>query len=166
MGDGLSGTTSIFGLHLWAVVGICVGAAIVLLLFFISLWLASRRSKAGKGGSSTKPTIPAVSKEIQEIQIHQTQVQPNQLFPDPPDPLPEEEGPVGYNRINIEIGKDHRIAYPDRYYGGSSSHGSGEAPRSGGGGGGGSGSDQPGQVVLFFTFPEFLLLCVGRSIIF
>ncbi|OWM66270.1 probable serine/threonine-protein kinase At1g01540 [Punica granatum] len=145
MGDQLSGTTSIFGLHLWVVVGICVGAAIVLLLFFISLWLASRRSKASKGGcGSTKPTIPAVSKEIQEIQIHQvhTKVQPDPLFPDPPDPLPEEESLVGYNRIHIEIGKDHRIAYPDRYYGGSSSHGSGEAPRSGGG------SDQPGQAVV------------------
>ncbi|KAK4760877.1 hypothetical protein SAY87_005770 [Trapa incisa] len=140
MSDGLSGTTSIFGLHLWAVVGICVGAAIVLLLFFISLCLASRRSKATKGSGSAKATIPAVSKEIQEIQIHQTQVQPNQLFPDPPDPLPEEEGPVGYNRIHIDIGKGHRIAYPERYYGGSSSHGSGEAPRSGG--------DQPGQPVV------------------
>ncbi|KAK4754110.1 hypothetical protein SAY87_002214 [Trapa incisa] len=119
MRDGLSGTTSIFGLHLSAVVGICVGAAIVLLLFFISLWLASRRSKATKGRrGSAKATIPAVSKEIQEVQIHQTQVQPNQLFLDPPDPLPEEEGPVGYNRIHIKIGKDHRIAYPERYYGG------------------------------------------------
>lgn len=123
MADQLSGTTSIFGLHLWVVVGICVGVAIVLFLFFISLWLASRRSK------NKLPTIPVVSKEIQVAHHHQTQVKPDS-FPDP-DPLPEEEN---YNRIHIEIGKDHRISYPERYHA-TSSHGSGEASRSGGGGG-------------------------------
>lgn len=37
----------------------------------------------------------------------------------------EEESTVGLNRIHIEIGKDHRITYPERICGGSS-HGSGE----------------------------------------
>lgn len=36
----------------------------------------------------------------------------------------EEEGSVGINRIHIELGKDHRITYPERS--GASSHGSGE----------------------------------------
>jgi len=41
--------------------------------------------------------------------------------------FPEEESPVGYHhRIHIEIGKDHRISYPEPFYRSSSSHGSGE----------------------------------------
>lgn len=51
-----------------------------------------------------------------------------------PEPQPEEESPgAGRHRIHIEIGKDHRISYPDRGGGGGggggggSSHGSGEA---------------------------------------
>ncbi|KAK6258548.1 hypothetical protein SCA6_013022 [Theobroma cacao] len=133
MADQLSNTTSIFGLRLWVVVGVCVGAAFVLLLFLISLWLASKRTKHKP---SSKPKIPAVSKEIQEIKIdppkpHRTQIQADP-YPDP-DPstgierqallLPlEEESPTGYHGIHIEIGKDHRISYP-----GLSPHTSGEA---------------------------------------
>ncbi|KAL3726014.1 hypothetical protein ACJRO7_030972 [Eucalyptus globulus] len=149
MSDQLSKATSVFGLNLWVVVGICVGVAIVLLLFFISLWLTSRKSRtaprplpaggSGSGGGHHLTSIPAVSKEIQEIQIQHSQVQPDP-FPDPPDPLPEEESLIGYNRIHIEIGKDHRISYPERYYG-SSSHGSG------GGGGGGEGGPRSGDQV-------------------
>lgn len=151
MSDQLSKATSVFGLNLWVVVGICVGVAIVLLLFFISLWLTSRKSRtaprplpaggSGSGGGHHLTSIPAVSKEIQEIQIQHSQVQPDP-FPDPPDPLPEEESLIGYNRIHIEIGKDHRISYPERYYG-SSSHGSG----GGGGEGGPRSGDQVAAVV-------------------
>lgn len=61
--DQLSETTSIFGLKLWAVIGIGVGIVIVLLLFCLSLWLSSRKK--------TRPTpqsriilIPKISKEI------------------------------------------------------------------------------------------------------
>ncbi|KAK3416235.1 hypothetical protein EUGRSUZ_H01685 [Eucalyptus grandis] len=148
MSDQLSKATSVFGLNLWVVVGICVGVAIVLLLFFISLWLTSRKSRTaprplpagGSGSGHHLTSIPAVSKEIQEIQIQHSQVQPDP-FPDPPDPLPEEESLIGYNRIHIEIGKDHRISYPERYYG-SSSHGSG-----GGGEGGPRSGDQVAAVV-------------------
>ena len=152
LNDQLSKRTSIFGLRLWVVLGICVGAAIVLVLFLISLWFTSRRnsSAASSSSSTSKPNdnnnnkssqsltiIPNVSKEIQEIRID----------PDPnlklsnPDPLPkseplprpqqllllqqEEENPVsGRNRIHIEIGKDHRISYPERVTG--SGHGNGE----------------------------------------
>ncbi|KAI6695214.1 hypothetical protein NL676_022924 [Syzygium grande] len=123
-------TTSVFGLNLWVVVGICVGVAIVLLLFFISLWLTSRKSRTARPTPGNLTSIPVVSKEIQEIQIPHSQVQPDPC-PDP-EPLPEEESLIGYNRIHIEIGKDHRISYPERYYG-SSSHGSGGegGPRSG-----------------------------------
>ncbi|XP_021284602.1 probable serine/threonine-protein kinase At1g01540 [Herrania umbratica] len=145
LNDRLSKRTSIFGLRLWVVLGICVGAAIVIVLFLISLWFTSKRqnkatsSNNNNAKSTHNSTIPSVSKEIQEIRVdpsrhsnpdsklHQT---PN------PDPLPESEpvlvlhseedsSPVsGRNRIHIEIGKDRRIAYPER--GAGSDHGSGE----------------------------------------
>ncbi|KAI9107103.1 hypothetical protein K1719_022631 [Acacia pycnantha] len=144
--DELSKHTSIFGLRLWVVLGICVGAAIVILLFIISLWFAAKRNNASKLKSCQKPTninIPNVSKEIQEIRIDHSRepTKPN-LVPDP-DPFPEsqsealdraqaillqqeDESPgTGPHKIHIEIGKGHRISYPER--GGGSSHGSGEA---------------------------------------
>lgn len=143
LNDELSKHTSIFGLRLWVVVGICVGAGIVLVLFLISLWFTSRRNNSAK--SSHKPTIPNVSKEIQEIRIDHSRnpANPNSdpkiHHPSISNPLPEsdafagaerllqpgEESPVGLQRIHIEIGKDHRISFPER--GGGSSHGSGEA---------------------------------------
>ncbi|XP_030950245.1 probable serine/threonine-protein kinase At1g01540 [Quercus lobata] len=153
LNDQLSKRTSIFGLRLWVVLGMCVGAAIVLVLFLISLWFISRRnSSAASSSSSASSTskhnnkssqsltiIPNVSKEIQEIRIDQD---PKPKPTSNPDPLPElepvaarpqllllqqqeEESPAtGKNRIHIEIGKDHRISYPERVTG--SSHGSGE----------------------------------------
>uniref|UniRef100_A0A2N9H5T4 non-specific serine/threonine protein kinase n=1 Tax=Fagus sylvatica TaxID=28930 RepID=A0A2N9H5T4_FAGSY len=152
LNDQLSKRTSIFGLRLWVVLGICVGAAIVLVLFLISLWFTSRRnsSAASSSSSTSKPNdnnnnkssqsltiIPNVSKEIQEIRID-PDPNPKLSNPDPlpeSEPLPrpqqllllqqEEENPVsGRNRIHIEIGKDHRISYPERVTG--SGHGSGE----------------------------------------
>ncbi|OMO74671.1 hypothetical protein COLO4_26544 [Corchorus olitorius] len=143
----LSKRTSIFGLRLWVVLGICVGAAIVIVLFLISLWFTSKRQNKATGNSSNsvKPThnstiIPSVSKEIQEIRIDPSRHSNVELKPHQasnPDPLPESEtalvlhseeenSPVSArNRIHIEIGKDHRIAYPER--GTGSGHGSGEA---------------------------------------
>ncbi|XP_077230275.1 putative serine/threonine-protein kinase At1g01540 [Tasmannia lanceolata] len=143
LNDKLSKPTSIFGLHLWVVVGICVGAAFVLLLFLISLWLTSKHR------TSHKPTIPNVSKEIQVVQIDHQDTKPSpqidhqdtkpspQIATNPlPDsesistiehqtllPPPEEESPIGLHRIHIETGKDHRISYPERA---GSSHGSSE----------------------------------------
>lgn len=159
LNDRLSKRTSIFGLQLWVVLGICVGAAIVLVLFLISLWYTSRRNSSSSSStpsskvankSSQILNIPNVSKEIQEIRIDHSR-DPTQPQPDTstnacnqvsdPDPLPEAEplcraqallpqqgegSPVsGRKRIHIEIGKDHRISYPERV--GGSSHGSGEA---------------------------------------
>ncbi|KAL6010758.1 hypothetical protein ACLOJK_001200 [Asimina triloba] len=150
LNDQLSKHTSIFGLRLWVVVGICLGAAFVLLLFLISLWLASKRNSS-KLKTSQKPTIPNVSKEIQEIridhphqsraphaqdpkptcQILQNPLPESELVPTSIEPLallpaPEDDSPVCLNRIHIEIGKDHRILYPERQGGGSSSHTSGD----------------------------------------
>ncbi|WOL16056.1 putative serine/threonine-protein kinase [Canna indica] len=154
LSDELSKRTVIFGLHLWVVIGICVGAAFVLLLFLISLWLASKR-RTGPATHQPKPprstSIPSVSKEIQEIRVDTSRppedIPPGQA-PQKQLPLrsnnttapverpsllppPEEESPGAKQRIHIEIGKDHRIAYPERsggVGGGSgSSHASGES---------------------------------------
>ncbi|XP_022768741.1 probable serine/threonine-protein kinase At1g01540 [Durio zibethinus] len=148
LNDQLSKRTSIFGLRLWVVLGICVGAAIVIFLFLISLWFTSKRQNKATGSSSSNnnvkpthnPTIPNVSKEIQEIRVDRSRHSNQDLKLNQasnPDPLPESESvlvlhseedssPVsGRNRIHIEIGKDHRIAYPEP--GTGSGHGSGEA---------------------------------------
>ncbi|GKV10254.1 hypothetical protein SLEP1_g21647 [Rubroshorea leprosula] len=140
LNDKLSKKTSIFGLRLWVVLGICVGAAIVLVLFLISLWFTSKRNKKSNPlKSSQNLTIPNVSKEIQEIRIDPSrhanpELKPHQASnPEPlleSDPIlvlhQEEESTVaGRNRIHIEIGKDHRISYPEKSAG--SGNGSGEA---------------------------------------
>ncbi|XP_061970361.1 probable serine/threonine-protein kinase At1g01540 isoform X2 [Populus nigra] len=151
MSDQLSKPTSVFGLRLWVVLGVCVGTAIVLLLFFITLWLASKSKKS----TNNEPKIPIVSKEIQEIRIDQS-IKPNRaqmqthqfqdqemitrkergdfllLMP------PEEESPVKYHGIQIDIGKGHLISYPGS---------SGEAPRGGGGGNGGGGDQVAAMMV-------------------
>ncbi|XP_008784184.2 probable serine/threonine-protein kinase At1g01540 [Phoenix dactylifera] len=130
----LSEPTAIFGLHLWAVVGICVGAAFVLFLFLLSLWYASKRR--------TGPTIPNISKEIQEVGAdHPSRPSGPKPFAQfllnpPSDSQPsvllpvkrqsEEEAPAGLQKIRVETGKDHRITFPERRSGGGSSHGSGE----------------------------------------
>lgn len=140
MNDQLSRPTSIFGLRLWVVLGVCVGAAIVLLLFLISIWLVSKRSKTNP---THRASIPIVSKEIHEIRIdhhHDSKLKGTRILSEPSpelDPLPgierqallpasEEENPSGINRIQFEIGKNHRISFPERALARSSSHGSGE----------------------------------------
>ncbi|KAG8377579.1 hypothetical protein BUALT_Bualt08G0047800 [Buddleja alternifolia] len=131
LNDELSKRTSIFGLRLWVVLGICVGAAIVILLFLISLWITSRRNnkKSSLTFSTHKinstTTIPKVSREIQEIRVDPTRkpdANPKLLLLPASDPIPE-PGPCEDQRIHIEIGKGHRITYPDKA---GSGHGSGE----------------------------------------
>ena len=128
----------------------------MLLLVLISLWLASKRSTT----KTKRPTIPDVSKEIQEIRVEPSRTRQNHhddssspsssskpngppLQPEPvpePDPVPlppptEEDGNnnnqavLGFNRIQFEIGKNHRISYPERAFvrSSSQSHGNGEA---------------------------------------
>ncbi|XP_010422566.1 PREDICTED: probable serine/threonine-protein kinase At1g01540 [Camelina sativa] len=126
----LSRHTSIFNLRLWVVLGVCVGAAIVLLLVLISLWFVYRRSNK-KNKSSLDPSsssfskshhtiVPVVSKEIQEIRVDPSRP------PVQPDPTPETH--QDDTKIHIEIGKDHRISYPERggWTGSGSGSGSGD----------------------------------------
>ncbi|XXG74123.1 hypothetical protein AAC387_Pa07g2921 [Persea americana] len=140
LNEQLSKRTSIFGLRLWVIVGICLGAAFVILLFIISLWLSSRRNRT-RHKNSRRPLIPDVSRDIQEIRTdHQENAKPSsQFIPNPlpePEPIavierqallpPEEESPVGVHKIQVEIGKGRRISYPDHFFGGSL-HGGGDS---------------------------------------
>ncbi|CAI8588884.1 unnamed protein product [Vicia faba] len=121
MTDQLSNQTSIFGLRLWVVLGVSVGVAIVLLLFLISIYLASKRNNNNnnnKISKTSKTSIPNISKEIKELKL---EIPPfNNPQPDPfpePDPLSsteQEETPLSYKRIQLEIGKNHRISYPEQ----------------------------------------------------
>ncbi|CAN4092679.1 unnamed protein product [Withania somnifera] len=139
----LSEKTSIFGLRLWVVLGICVGVAIVLVLFLISLWFTYKRKAKNTLSISAKknPNIPNISIEIQEIRIDPFRNLPEnpKLLPASapgtvPDPLPEldsfkeeTENSGDHQRIHIEIGKGHKIAYPERVGSGAGSgRGSGE----------------------------------------
>lgn len=141
MSDQLSKPTSIFGLRLWVVVGVCVGAAFVLLLFIISLWFTSKtkRSKtkhkkpslndAAINDNNNNAIIPVISKDIPEVRIHPAS------NPEQADPMAitgsvierqalllplEEESPNGYHKIHVHIGKDNRICYPGNGSGGGS----------------------------------------------
>lgn len=145
--DELSKRTVIFGLHIWVIIGIGVGAAFVFLLFFLSLWLASRRSSAAAApthrrlkeahrSASASASSPSVSKEIQEIRVDPKPAPPppHRDSDNPTAPL-ERQSPLlpaeaAQQRIHIELGKDHRITYPERHLGGGaggSSHCSGES---------------------------------------
>lgn len=100
----LSKPTSIFGLRLWVVIGIFVGALIVLALFLLSLCLTSRKRNRHKNQirfpkSTTHHSPPAVSKEIQEIVHHAVPDHHHHVQPE----------------IHVEIGKlEHRVVFSDR----------------------------------------------------
>ncbi|XP_042051880.1 probable serine/threonine-protein kinase At1g01540 [Salvia splendens] len=102
----LSNRTSIFGLHLWVVIGIVIGAVIVLILFLVSLCITAfrRRGSAGSKGKlrfSASEMSPSISKEIQVIArdaAEQRSVAPQAV--------PE---------IQIDMGKvEHRVVFSDR----------------------------------------------------
>lgn len=126
--------TSIFGLSLWVILGVSVGAAFVLVLFIISICFTSKRNnnlKNIKNGSinNKPPTIPNVTRDIQEIKVDNQQLE--RLSKSDQQALllkAEEENSIGYHqRIQIDIGKDHRILYPAEKLGGGSSSGEAKA---------------------------------------
>ncbi|XP_039120012.1 LOW QUALITY PROTEIN: probable serine/threonine-protein kinase At1g01540 [Dioscorea cayenensis subsp. rotundata] len=119
--DELSKRTVVFGLHMWVVVGIGIGAAFVLVLFLISLWFTSKRS-TNHHHLKTSTSIPNTCKEIPEVRIDPY---PNpsshpQSSPVPrPEPNPSsvsterrallnpsgEESPNSHQRFHISSGK-------------------------------------------------------------
>lgn len=137
--DELSRKTSIFGLRFWVVLGICFGAAIVIVMFIISLYLTSKRKHSFKK-TKTVPQKPTISDDIQEprvdpTRIHTIETDDNQKQHQEDENPSTESGTLaivrshavendgnlnGYEKIQIEIGKGHRISYPERGGGGSS----------------------------------------------
>ncbi|KAL8495164.1 hypothetical protein ACS0TY_019365 [Phlomoides rotata] len=102
----LSKKTSIFGLHLWVVIGIVVGAVIVLILFLMSLCITAlrRRSSGGKGKfyRPSNEITPVVSKDIQEITRDSAAEQRHIV-------------PAAVPDIQIDMGKvEHRVVFSDR----------------------------------------------------
>ncbi|KAK9053239.1 hypothetical protein SSX86_029871 [Deinandra increscens subsp. villosa] len=95
--------TSVFGLHLWIVIGISAGAVFVLLLFLLSLWLTKHRSKPTKP-QTTPPQITPDPNSIQRL----SGIEKQALL------LKQEEDNNGFSRIQIEMGKAHRhrVLYP------------------------------------------------------
>ncbi|CAN0900935.1 Probable serine/threonine-protein kinase At1g01540 [Linum grandiflorum] len=151
MTDQLSNPTSIFGLRLWVIVGVGAGASFVILLFLITLWLASKRSTSNRSASDlNRHPIPTVSKEIQEIRIDPVKINSSAsadpaaianerqslLLPSNPPTVDDAIHHNGYYQhqgIQVDVGRGHnKISYP----GGSS----GEGGLLRGGGGSGTGS--------------------------
>ncbi|KAL6557186.1 hypothetical protein OROMI_017536 [Orobanche minor] len=107
----LSKKTSIFGLHLWIVIGIFVGAVIVLILFLLSLCITASRRRSGRKGkvhraaqiSGGAEFTPIVSKEI----VHDfSSAAAADHRPIVPQVVPE---------IQIDMGKvEHRVVFSDR----------------------------------------------------
>ncbi|CAH9111142.1 unnamed protein product [Cuscuta epithymum] len=141
LNDELSKRTTVFGLRLWVVLGFCLGAAFVLLLFIISVWLTSRRNVKKKITSVLPHAIPAVSKEIQEIRVDP----PSRAMSENPknsvdtahDPVPEPEylgkdtqKSGGDRMIHGGNGKGRRSSYSERVGScdGSEKLGSGDQP--------------------------------------
>ncbi|KAI3681792.1 hypothetical protein L6452_36597 [Arctium lappa] len=128
MNSELSKPTSIFGLRLWVVVGIFVGAIIVLVLFLISVCITSRRRHSSESKKREQTLTPAVSKEIQEIVHHDSSA----AAVDHRMSVPE---------IQIDIGKsEHRVVFSDRQSSGESRATSNDTASYGGGGGSGGSS--------------------------
>ncbi|XP_042007478.1 probable serine/threonine-protein kinase At1g01540 [Salvia splendens] len=112
--DELWKRTSIFGLHLWVVLGFFVSAAIVVFLLLLSLYLSTKK-RSRKTPFLTTPVakssvIPTISREIQEIRVDPDK----ELLPEP---VPKV--------AHIEIVKGNVIAYPGLRSG--SGQGCGEA---------------------------------------
>ncbi|XP_066348509.1 probable serine/threonine-protein kinase At1g01540 isoform X1 [Miscanthus floridulus] len=120
----LSQGTLVFGLHLWELVGIGVGAAFVLLLVLLSLLclLASRRRRRRRAAPvlqlpvvvpNAQPKHPAAKppKDIQEVPS------PGAAAPAAAPakaPLAQVLQAPPPDSIQIETGKEHRITFPEQ----------------------------------------------------
>ncbi|KAI3796538.1 hypothetical protein L1987_39213 [Smallanthus sonchifolius] len=127
----LSNTTSIFGLRLRVVVGIFVGAVIVLVLFLLSLCITYRRrnspvNRRNRNFEKTQTLTLAETKDVEEIVHHESS-------------SAVDRRPSAVE-IQIDIGKpEHRVVFSDRQSSGESRGTGVETASYGGGGGSGSG---------------------------
>ncbi|GER46384.1 protein kinase superfamily protein [Striga asiatica] len=135
----LSKRTSIFGLHLWAVIGIIVGVGIVLILFLLSICLTAWRRRSGGKGKPHRPTkltggefTPVISKEIQEI-VHDSSYAAAAAEQRP---VVAQKNFQAVPEIQIDMGKvEHRVVFSDRASSGESKATSGADTASFGGSG-------------------------------
>lgn len=67
----LSKSTSILGLKVWELIGIVVGALIVVILLALTYYLSSRKKSKTANERIPISQIPAVSKEIKEVRVEQ-----------------------------------------------------------------------------------------------
>ncbi|KAL3651414.1 hypothetical protein CASFOL_004416 [Castilleja foliolosa] len=65
----LSKNSGLFGLKVWEVIGIIVGLLIVLILFFSTFYLASRKKISRAQKKLPHSQIPSISKEIKEVRV-------------------------------------------------------------------------------------------------
>ncbi|GMN54950.1 hypothetical protein TIFTF001_024070 [Ficus carica] len=78
----MSKRTSFLGLKLWVLIGICVGAFIVLILCFLSIWVSFRRKSRRSLDKFSLTQIPNVSKDIKvdRVGAQSTHDHPESLF--------------------------------------------------------------------------------------
>ncbi|XP_052207511.1 probable receptor-like protein kinase At2g42960 [Diospyros lotus] len=79
----LSKKTSFMGLKLWVIIGICVGAFIILILGILSLWLTLRKKSRRTLDKYSLSQIPIVSKDIKvdRVGFQNSHDHPESLFP-------------------------------------------------------------------------------------
>ncbi|KAF8391124.1 hypothetical protein HHK36_023425 [Tetracentron sinense] len=99
----LSKNTSLFGLKLWVLIGMCVGAFIVLILFILCIWVASRRKLRRTLDKFPLSQIPNVSKEIKvdRIGAHNFHNQREGVFLDVHDKLSDKDSEKMFVRLSI-----------------------------------------------------------------
>ncbi|KAI3665705.1 hypothetical protein L6452_44335 [Arctium lappa] len=122
----LSTQTSIFGLHLWIILGVAAGALFVLLLFLLSLCFTKPHSipiEITPNHNSTPP--PTTSHEIHRLSAIEQQAL---LKHD------EDHASTLYPKIHIQMrkGHPHRVLYPNKS-GGVSPIGNARRPAAAGG---------------------------------
>ncbi|XP_071711296.1 probable serine/threonine-protein kinase At1g01540 [Rutidosis leptorrhynchoides] len=135
--DELTKKTSILGLKFYVVLGVCLGAAIVIIIFLLSLYFTSKRKKSFKMIKTLpqKPTIPTTTDEISQPRVGPTRPEPietekihkqeqNQVTEPGSLAIVKNHASEDDGNLNLNgYDKVHRISYPGG--GGGSSYGSG-----------------------------------------
>ncbi|WOL02331.1 putative serine/threonine-protein kinase [Canna indica] len=117
----LSRRTAIFELHLWVVIFICTGAAVLLLLLCLLLLCYSLLRK---NASSRKTTIPIISKEIEEVRIEPSNSPKSSSLSSPAIKHKEDESPIVISKECAGSTKEQIITYPEQGGGGGAGVGS------------------------------------------
>lgn len=101
----LSKKTAFFGLKLWVVIGICVGAFIVLILSLLSLWVTFRRKSRRSLDRIILSQIPNVSKEIEVDKVGTNFLSHN---------IHDHEGAVNRNDKSFNKGSEKMLVHLSR----------------------------------------------------